>query len=123
MLVTTNKIFHRQELASNLANYLVSADGSSGLFVAAPRRTGKSTFIREDLIPQLKLMRAEVVYADLLEDKVANPGHVIVNAIRESIFKFDAKRTGKGETITNGSSSFSSIGQEIKLVLFLRFFT
>ena len=78
MLVTTNKIFHRQELASNLANYLVSADGSSGLFVAAPRRTGKSTFIREDLIPQLKLMRAEVVYADLLEDKVANPGHVPV---------------------------------------------
>ena len=82
--------FHRTELAGRLANDLVSEDGSSGFFVTAPRRTGKSTFIREDLIPVLKTQHgAEVVYADLWEDRAANPGDVIVGAIKTRLLQFD----------------------------------
>ena len=46
--------FHRPDLANDLADTIL-ADGAlaparSGLFLAAPRRTGKSTFLREDLM-------------------------------------------------------------------------
>lgn len=93
------EVFHREELARQLAAQLMSADSSSGLFVTGPRRTGKSTFIREDLIPELTRSYAtQVVYADLWEDKSANPGHVIVQAIRNELLKFDGflLRTAKG---------------------------
>ena len=44
-------IFHRVALADDLAARLLAAPSTSasgsGLFLAAPRRTGKSTFLRE----------------------------------------------------------------------------
>ena len=84
------EVFHREELAKRLAAELMSADSASGLFVTGPRRTGKSTFIREDLIPELsKTYNTQIVYADLWEDKSANPGHVIVEAIKRELLKFD----------------------------------
>ena len=84
------RIFHRQELAKRLVDEMMSWDGSSGLFVAAPRRTGKSTFIREDLIPILTRNRgAEVVYVDLWADPAANPGDVIVDAIKNRLLELD----------------------------------
>jgi hypothetical protein len=47
-------IFHRPELAAKLAERIISDKGASGIFLAALRRTGKSTFIREDLAPLLR---------------------------------------------------------------------
>lgn len=83
------EVFHREELAKRLADQLMSEDGASGLFVTGPRRTGKSTFIREDLIPVLSDgYGSQVVYADLWEDRSANPGDVIVAAIRAELLKF-----------------------------------
>ncbi len=82
------EVFHREELGKRLAAELLSQDGASGLFITGPRRTGKSTFIREDLIPILG-KTSQVVYADLWEDRAANPGDVIVAAIRSELMKFD----------------------------------
>lgn len=83
-------VFHRNQLAERLAAELMSEDGSSGLFLTAPRRTGKSTFIREDLIPVISEVHgSHVVYADLWEDRGADPGQVIVAAIRAELMKFD----------------------------------
>ena len=84
------EVFHRPELAKRLAGEIMSEDGASGLFITGPRRTGKSTFIREDLIPILRdAYGTQVVYADLWEDRAANPGDVIVAAIRTELLKFD----------------------------------
>lgn len=84
------EIFHREQLAQRLAEELMSLDGASGLFITGPRRTGKSTFIREDLIPVLEQHHgSQVVYADLWEDRAAHPGDVIVAAIRSELVKFD----------------------------------
>jgi hypothetical protein len=84
------EVFHREELAKRLADELMSAEGSSGLFITGPRRTGKSTFIREDLIPVLsRVYGTQVVYADLWEDRAANPGFVIVEAIKQQLHRFD----------------------------------
>ena len=84
------QIFHREALAKRLAVEIMSEDGASGLFITGPRRTGKSTFIREDLIPILeKAYDTQVVYVDLWEDRAANPGNVIVAALRAELLKFD----------------------------------
>lgn len=82
-------IFHRTTLAEDLSSRLLatpatSASGS-GLFLAAPRRTGKSTFLREDLRPALEQRGALVIYADLWADRTADPGDVVVAAIRETL--------------------------------------
>lgn len=93
------EVFHREELAKRLADDLMSEDGASGLFITGPRRTGKSTFIREDLISVLEDGYAcEVVYVDLWEDRAANPGDVIVAAIRARLLQYDSfiLRAAKG---------------------------
>lgn len=52
-------IFHRAALAQSLAdkilNVALGSAASSGVFLAAPRRTGKSTIVREDLRPAGRL--------------------------------------------------------------------
>ncbi len=82
-------IFHRTALADDLAARLLAPPATSasgaGLFLAAPRRTGKSTFLREDLRPALARRGALVIYADLWADKAADPGDVIVAAIRAAL--------------------------------------
>jgi hypothetical protein len=96
-------IFHRTALADDLAARLLAAPTTSatgsGLFLAAPRRTGKSTFLREDLRPSLEQHGALVIYADLWADKTADPGHVIVAAIRESL----SQRVGVIARLARGS--------------------
>ncbi|MES2830387.1 MAG: ATP-binding protein [Pseudomonadota bacterium] len=74
--------FHRPALAGLYAKRILSDRGASGTFLAALRRTGKSTFIREDLIPVLHQSGALVVYVDLWSNKLADPGELIASAIR-----------------------------------------
>ena len=89
MKLANEPIFHRAKLAQHFVEYIQSPDSSSGLFLAAPRRTGKTTFIKEDLIPLLRENGATVIYADLWEDKAVNPSVVIINAIRQAILETD----------------------------------
>lgn len=64
----------------------------------APRRPGKSTFVREDLRPALESRGALVVYADLWADRQADPGEVIVAAVRGVLAKHEGvvMRLAKG---------------------------
>ena len=82
-------IFHRTILAARLANQVLNtaatSASSSGLFLAAPRRTGKTTFMRADLMPALRVLGARVIYVDLWADPKADPGNVIVTAIRTQL--------------------------------------
>ena len=84
-------VFHRSDLANAIARVILTvapaSASSSGLFLAAPRRTGKSTFLREDLRPALEAAGALVVYADLWENRKADPGQVIVAAVRAELAK------------------------------------
>jgi len=109
-------VFHRAAMAADLASKVMfvaptSASGS-GLFLAAPRRTGKSTFLREDLRPQLERQGALVVYVDLWEDRRADPGDVIVHAVRAELSRHDGvvKRLARSagmEQVTVGGVAFS----------------
>ena len=57
----------------------------SGLFLAAPRRTGKSTFLRTDLTPLLKARGKTVLYVDLWADRSQDPGTLIFDCIRAGL--------------------------------------
>lgn len=61
----------------------------SGLFLAAPRRTGKSTFMREDLVPALKARGVVTTYVDLWEDRQRDPGLLIADAVRATLRDLD----------------------------------
>jgi len=108
------KLFKRTDLANEVADKILftspTSASSSGLFLAAPRRTGKSTFLREDLRPQLEAKGALVLYVDLWENRQTDPGDAIVNAIRAELAKRDgvikrlAKSTGLEKVSIAGTS-------------------
>ncbi|WP_455912913.1 ATP-binding protein [Pseudomonas syringae] len=121
-------LYHRPELATRLSKLImqvsVGSSASSGVFLAAPRRTGKSTFAREDLRPALEKAGAIVLYADLWQDLTKDPGLVIVEAIREAVGRSDgfitrlAKASGV-EKVVVGGLNFSvdkiGLGRDIDL--------
>ncbi len=112
----SSTVFHRAALATAMAKKVLKAAptsaSGSGLFLAAPRRTGKSTFLREDLRPALEAAGALVVYADLWEDRKADPGHVIVAAVRAELAKHAGvvaklARAADMDKVSVGGVSFS----------------
>lgn len=123
------ELFHRPELAARLVSQVltvgIGSAASSGVFLAAPRRTGKSTFIREDLRPAFEQEGALVVYADLWANPTADPGSVIVSAIRASLAASDgvvmrlAKASGLSKVAVGGAISFDldrvGLGREVSL--------
>ncbi|WP_296233303.1 ATP-binding protein [Pseudomonas sp. UBA4617] len=121
-------VYHRPALASRLSQLIlhvaVGSAASSGVFLAAPRRTGKSTFAREDLRPALEAAGAIVLYADLWKDLTKDPGQVIVETVRDAVGRNEgfitrlAKASGM-EKVTVGGLNFSldkiGLGQDIDL--------
>ncbi len=74
-----------QELVAALQGKALLGDAHNGLFLAAPRRTGKSTFLQGDLRPALKAAGAVVVYVDLWADARRDPGGLIAEAIARAL--------------------------------------
>ena len=82
-------VFHRTELAHELALKLMdpplASAVRSGLFLAAPWRTGKSTFLVADLVPALENANARVIYVDLWRDIDREPADVIIEVIAAAL--------------------------------------
>ena len=70
-----------QEVAKALQGKTLLGDDHNGLFLAAPRRTGKSTFLQQDLKPELERQGLVVVYVDLWADPRRDPGELIADAV------------------------------------------
>ena len=81
--------YHRttlaQQLVQALQGRLLLGDAHNGLFLAAPRRTGKSTFLQGDLAPALQQAGVEVAYVDLWADIRRDPGTLIAEAITRAL--------------------------------------
>lgn len=73
------------ELVAALRGRALFGDAHNGLFLAAPRRTGKSTFLQADLKPALEAAGAVVVYVDLWADPRRDPGSLIADAIARAL--------------------------------------
>lgn len=87
--MSQKNFYRRRTLAARLTKLItqvaVGSAAASGVFLTASRRTGKSTFAREDLMPALEEAGAIVLYADLWKDLTTEPGAVIVETVREAI--------------------------------------
>jgi hypothetical protein len=92
MTKRTGFVFKRDGLALTVADGLIGEglqDYASGLFLAAPRRTGKSTFLREDLIPQCEKRGWLTVYVDLWADREKDPADLISTAIAAALAPYE----------------------------------
>ena len=95
------------EVAASIQGRTLLGDGPNGVFLAAPRRTGKSTFLQLDLQPELERQGVLVIYVDLWADQRRDPGDLIAEAIGRSIerelgvIERAAKRAGL-ESVTVG---------------------
>ena len=84
--------FRRRDLATGIADALLGQtpfDYGSGLFLSAPRRTGKSTFLREDLVPELERRGLVTLYVDLWSDRQRDPASLIADVIRTALRAYD----------------------------------
>lgn len=83
--------YPRTHLAVDLADALQGkaafSDAPNGLFLAAPRRTGKSTFLQSDLMPELARRQVVVVYVDLWADQKRDPGSLISEAVGRALMR------------------------------------
>ena len=87
--VTAVKRYPRTELARSTADIIEGRglfdEGRDGLLLAAPRRTGKTTFLVEDLRPEMLKRGHAVVYVDLWQNLKADPADVIDGAIGKAV--------------------------------------
>lgn len=85
--------FPRDVLAGEVVAALLSrtgfGDAHNGLFLAAPRRTGKSTFLQCDLAPALDRAGVAVAYVDLWADPRRDPGSLIADAVGRKLGRHD----------------------------------
>lgn len=91
--------FHRQPLATQMAAQLLKPglldQGlRSGLFLSGLRRTGKTTFLQQDLIPALEMSGALVIYVDLWADTKADPAALVHSAIRKAMEDLQSPASG-----------------------------
>lgn len=85
-------LLRRDQLAKALGRDLAGeslVDYSSGMFLAAPRRTGKSTFLNNDFIPECVQRGWLPVYVDLWSDRDAAPAELISGAIGAALGSFE----------------------------------
>ncbi|MFZ2987040.1 AAA family ATPase [Ideonella sp.] len=85
-----SSIYRRTDLAAEMARRLVHPgvldEGlRSGLFLSGLRRTGKTTFLMNDLIPALEQAGALVIYVDLWSDTQSSPATLVRNALRKTL--------------------------------------
>lgn len=83
-------IYSRPQLAADMANQLLRPTAldlglRSGLFLSGIRRIGKTTFLRNDLIPALETLGAVVVYVDLWSEPQTNPSKLVHTAVSKML--------------------------------------
>ena len=86
----TDDVFHRHDYAAEIASDLLRPTVlkehlRSGVFLSGIRRVGKTTFVRQDLIPALHEAGALVIYVDLWADRSKDPSVVLHEAVRASL--------------------------------------
>lgn len=84
------ELYHRTGYARDMAQQLLRPSAlqlqvRSGVFLSGIRRIGKTTFLRQDLIPSLEAMDALVVYVDLWADRSKSPTSLVHEAVRNTL--------------------------------------
>lgn len=116
---TPKFLFKRPRLAGSIADTL-TGDAPFGaeptLCLAAPRRTGKSTFLRSDLAPELENRHIEVVYVDLWSNRDADPGQLIAEAIKAALRKAEGIPVKAARSIGLSKIGVGSVSVDIERI-------
>lgn len=107
--------FNRPELAARLLNSLRGGgfpDFGSDLFLSAPRRTGKTTFLKEDLIPMMRENNIEPIYIDLWSNKEKDTSLLIIEGIKTALIDADNSFLAKVRPVIN---KISALGVSVDL--------
>jgi hypothetical protein len=115
-------LFRRPAVAWGIAESLMGRGAfnyGSGLFLAAPRRTGKSTFMRYDLVPALTERGVLTTYVDLWADRQRDPAMLLHDAVKATLRDLDnwgtrtIRKSGLTKLGIGGALSFDveKIGQ------------
>ncbi len=83
-------LYRRNQYAADLAQQLLKPTAlqvqvRSGVFLSGIRRIGKTTFLRQDLVPALEAMGALVIYVDLWVDRSKSPAALVHEAVRATL--------------------------------------
>lgn len=83
-------LYRRDQYAADLAQQLLKPTAlqvqvRSGVFLSGIRRIGKTTFLRQDLVPALEAMGALVIYVDLWVDRSKSPAALVLEAVRTTL--------------------------------------
>jgi len=70
--------------------------GLSGLHLAAPRRTGKTTFLRRDLVPSIAAAGKLPVIVDLWEDRSREPSDILRRRLAQAL---DSLKNAAGKAL------------------------
>lgn len=86
-------VFHRPEYALDMAKQLLHPTAfqtniRSGVFLSGIRRIGKTTFLKQDLIPALEAEGALVLYADLWADRALSPLTLVREVVQKTLEEF-----------------------------------
>ena len=111
-------IYHRRpEMARQLADELLGrrlvSDAPNGLFLAAPRRTGKSSFLQHELKPKLEEQGCLVVYVDFWSQPDKDPVELLAETLTYEIQRTD----GLGKRLAAALSSLKVGAVEVELDL------
>ena len=98
-MATNEAVFHRPEYAAELSRQLIHPgvleEGvRSGVFLSGIRRVGKTTFVRQDLIPALEAHGAVVIYVDLWTDVSKSPAALVYDAVKATMATFQHPEPG-----------------------------
>lgn len=92
-------VFHRQGYAQDMARQLLQPSSlqlqvRSGVFLSGIRRIGKTTFLRQDLIPTLDAMGALVIYVDLWADRSKSTASLVHEAVQDTLTQLTSSGSG-----------------------------
>jgi len=114
-MTVTDVIFHRKTYADQMAQQLIQPlplqmNVRSGVFLSGIRRVGKTTFLRQDLVPALEALGALVIYVDLWADRSKNPATLVLDAVRSTLQQLQTPGSGllqRFKGLNLGAAGFS----------------
>lgn len=108
-------LYHRADYARDMALQLLKPSAlqlqvRSGVFLSGIRRIGKTTFLRQDLVPALEASGALVMYVDLWADRSKSPSALVHEAVRATLSKLatpGALMLDRFKGLTVGAAGFT----------------
>ena len=97
--MASHDVFHRPDYAQDMARQLLQPSSlqlqvRSGVFLSGIRRIGKTTFLRQDLIPTLEAMGALVIYVDLWADRSKSTASLVHEAVQDTLTQLTSSGSG-----------------------------